>query len=36
LFGCAYLRAIWDKLEGKEGSQRAVLVAERYADGIAT
>jgi hypothetical protein len=36
LFGCGYLRQIWGRLEGKEGSSEAVIVAERFADGNAT
>jgi hypothetical protein len=36
LFGCGYLRLIWQELEGKEDSRQAVAVSERYADGEAT
>jgi hypothetical protein len=36
LFGCGFLRLIWQQLDGKEGSQQAVVVAERFADGEAT
>jgi hypothetical protein len=35
LFGCACARLFWDRLN-REGSRRAVEVAERYADGLAT
>ncbi|WP_238602924.1 hypothetical protein [Fimbriiglobus ruber] len=36
LIGCGYLRVIWPKLSGKEGSQEAVHAAERFADGEAS
>ncbi len=36
LFGCGYLRHTWQRLDGKEGSREAVVVAERFADGLAS
>jgi hypothetical protein len=36
LFGCGFLRLIWQQLDDKEGSRQAVAVAEEFADGGAT
>ncbi len=36
LFGCGFLRLIWQQLEDKEGSRQAVGVSEAFADGVAT
>jgi hypothetical protein len=36
LLGCGYLRLIWQRLDGKEGSCQAVAMSERFADGEAT
>src|SRR5690242_20150103 len=33
LWGCGYMRGIWDRLKGREGSRQGVEVSERYADG---
>jgi hypothetical protein len=36
LFGCGFLRSIWQQLDDKEGSRQAVCVSEEFADGKAT
>jgi hypothetical protein len=36
LFGCGFLRLIWQQLDNKEGSRQAVAVSEQFADGEVT
>src|SRR5262245_15853764 len=36
LFGCGFLRSVWQQLDGKEGSRQAVAVSVAFADGGAS